>query len=154
MGTQIICSILGVVVGLFLITLLVEPLEFAAVTLINGGVASDPEDYFAIRNRGWFLGAKFVYTTGAGVAGGFAAALLAGRAPLVHAGAVGALQTLGFAYALATPEMRETAPLWMWIGLIPITLAGIMLGGRLAARRRAARQGAPRDSRSGAEARA
>lgn len=154
MPIKIARSILGVVVGLFLITLLVEPLEFAVVTLINGGVASDPDDYFAIRNRGWFLGAKFVYTTAAAVAGGFAAARLAGRAPLIHAGAVGALQTLGFAYALATPEMRETAPLWMWIALIPLTLTGIMLGGWMHARRRAARHGASPEAGTGSEQRA
>ena len=134
-------SILGVLIGLFLITLLVEPLEFAIVTLVNGGVASDPDDYFAIRNRSWFLSAKFIYNTIAAVAGGFVCAIVAGRAPFAHAGGVAVLQTAGFGYALATPEMRDSAPLWMWIALIPLTIAGLFIGAWASTKRRPAGAG-------------
>jgi len=141
MLAKTIRSIFGVLVGLFLITLLVEPLEFAIVTLVNGGVVSEPDDYFAIRNRTWFLGMKFVYNTLAAVAGGFVCALIAGRAPFAHAGVVAVLQSAGFGYALATPEMRESAPLWMWLALIPLSIIGLLAGAWLYAKRRAPRDG-------------
>jgi len=135
-------SVLGALIGLFLISLIVEPLEFSLVTIVNGGVIGqeNQDEYYAIRNRDWFLALKMVYNTLAAMAGGYAAAVIAGRAPLRHAVAVAVLQTAGFGVALATPQFRETAPLWMWIALIPVSIAGILLGGWLRGRTRRARR--------------
>jgi hypothetical protein len=133
-------SVLAVAAGLLSITALVEPLEFFLVGLVNGGLTTDPEVYSGIRNGRGFLVLKLVYNSAAAVAGGFLAARLARRAPISHGLIVALLQTAAFAWAVSNPDLRRSAPGWLWAALIPLTAAGIMSGAFLArARQRAAR---------------
>jgi hypothetical protein len=136
-------SVLAVAVGLVLITAIVEPIEFALVALASDGMTTNPDAYFAVRNQPLFLAAKLVYNTVAAVAGGFVAALLARRAPIGHGIALAVVQTAAFAWALATPEIRQTTPTWMWASLIALTIAGILGGTRLQHRRLAVRRTVP-----------
>ena len=128
---SVIRSILAIVAGILLITLIVEPLEFALVALVNGGIVTDPASYFHVRNQPAFLVAKLVYNTGAAIAGGFAAARIARRAPRAHGLVLAVLQTAAFGWALANPALRQTTPDWMWFALIIVTCAGIMFGAEL-----------------------
>ena len=73
-------SLMAMTAGIMLISLVAEAIEFGLVTMINGAMTTDPESYFAIRNRGWFLCVKLIYNTAAAVAGGYAAAWIAGDA--------------------------------------------------------------------------
>ena len=124
-ATQLIRTALAIVAGLIAITLIVEPLEFALVTLANGGITTDPYEYFLIRNRSWFLALKVIYNTAAAAIAGY---LTAGRAPLSHAAGVAVLQTLAFFYAFTVPELRTTTPDWLWVTLMIATPAGILIG--------------------------
>ena len=133
---QLIRSLLAVLVGLISITLIVEPIEFALVTLANGGMTTDPYEYFLVRNRPWLLTAKIVYNTAAALAAGYLTAWIAGRAPLSHAAAVALLQVVAFAFAMITPELRSTGPDWMWWVLIVATPLAILAGAALRGRRR------------------
>jgi len=128
-------SIGAVVAAILLISLIVEGLEFALVSLVNGSITTDPERYMAIRNQGWFLGLKFGYNFAAGVAGGALASNIAKRAPLRHGALVAGLQTVAFLAALSNAEMRATAPLWAWAGFIVATGLGILAGAYLGGRR-------------------
>jgi hypothetical protein len=47
---QILRSILAVLAGLVLISVIVESLEFGLVTLVNGEVTTDPDSYLRVRN--------------------------------------------------------------------------------------------------------
>ena len=129
-------SVLAVVVGLVLISLIVELVEFGLVTMAHGAVTTDPVVYFGVRNRPWLLAAKLVYNTAAAVLAGYVTARLARRAPLAHGLALALLQTAAFAWALANVEIRKWTPDWMWIALILVTFAGIMAGARLRLGRR------------------
>lgn len=129
-------SVLAVIVGLVLISLIVEPIEFLVVAIVNGGITTDPDTYTSVRNRPPILAAKLVYNTVAAVAGGFVAAWIAGRAALQHGIALAVVQTIAFGWALATPTIRRTTPDWMWGALIVLTGLGIV-GGALLQRRRA-----------------
>jgi hypothetical protein len=136
-------SVIAVIAGLLLISLIVEPLEFALVALVHGEPTTDPEIYSSVRNRPLFLAAKLVYNTLAAVAGGFVAARLAPRAPIHHAIALVIVQTAAFAYAIATPEMRRTTPDPIWVCLFVLTAIGIMGGAHLQRRMRAKAPVAP-----------
>lgn len=132
-------SIVAVTVGLLLISVIVEPIEFALVALVHGGATTDQEVYFSVRNRPPVLAAKLVYNTLAGAAGGFLAGRLAGRAPLGHGIALAVLQTVAFGWALVNPELRRTMPDPMWASVIVLTAVGIIMGALLQSRTRAAR---------------
>ena len=133
---QILRSMLAVFAGLVLISLIVEPLEFGLVTLVNGGVTTDPDIYFRVRNTPAFLATKVVYNTTAAIVGGLVAARLARRAPIAHGLALAVIQTVAFGWALVNPALRRSTPDWMWACLIVVTFAGIM-GGSLLQRHRA-----------------
>lgn len=128
-------SVLAIVAGILLITLIVEPLEFALVALVNGGIVTDPAAYFRVRNQPGFLVAKLVYNTGAAIAGGFVAARLARRSPRAHGLVLAVLQTAAFGWALANPALRQTTPDRMWVALIVVTFAGITIGAELQRKR-------------------
>lgn len=133
--TQLIRTVLAIIAGLIAITLIVEPLEFALVTLANGGITTDPYEYFLIRNRSWFLALKVVYNTAAAAVAGYLTAWIAGRAPLRHAAGVAILQTVAFFYAFTVPELRTTTPDWLWVTLMIATPAGILIGAAIRKRR-------------------
>jgi hypothetical protein len=124
----------AVVTGLLVITLLVEPMEFGLVTLLHGGVTTDPEVYFGVRNRPWVLVLKLIYNTGAAIIGGLIAARIARRAPMAHGAALAAVQTAGFGWAVLNPELRRGTPDVMWALLTVLTIAGILFGARLSRR--------------------
>ena len=132
---QILRSIFAVFAGLVLISVIVEPLEFGLVTLVNGAVTTDPDSYFRVRNTPAFLATKVVYNTAAAIVGGLVAARLAPRAPMAHGLVLAVTQTLAFGWALATPALRRSTPDWMWACLIVVTFAGIMTGSVLQRRR-------------------
>ena len=135
---HILRSVLGVVVGLVLISAIVEPLEFGLVALLNGGVTTDPDTYFRVRNQPAVLAAKLVYNTLAAIAGGWVAAWLAGRAAIAHGAVLAVVQTMAFGWAVSTPALRQTTPDWMWASLVAVTAGGIIAGAGLRQRRRTA----------------
>jgi hypothetical protein len=128
---KVLRSVLAVVVGLVLISLIVEPLEFVLVALVNGAIVTDQEAYFTVRNQPALLAAKVAYNTAAAVIGGYVAASIARRAPLAHGVTLAVVQTAAFGWALTRPELRGTTPDWMWACLIVLTFAGIVVGSAL-----------------------
>ncbi len=132
---RILRSLLGIVAGIVVISMVVEALEFGLVTLINGEPTTDPDVYYAVRNTPGFLALKLLYNTAAAVAAGYLAALIAGYAEVKHGLALAVVQTLAFAWALTQPEVSRWTPGWMWAALIVLTFGGIVLGARLRAAR-------------------
>lgn len=138
---RIIRTIAGILVGLLIISTLVEGLEFGLVTLIHGQTTTDPEIYYSIRNQSWFLGLKLIYNTLAAVIGGYFAALIAGYEQLKHGIALAIIQTLSFGFALSQPGMSQWTPIWMWIALAVLSFTGIIFGARILARRQTSGRG-------------
>ena len=130
---RIIRSIIAIIIGIAVISIFVEAIEYVIVTLINREPATDPEVYYSIRNRGWFLGIKLFYNTLFAAVGGFTAATVAGYAPLRHGFALGFVQTIAFGLGLIFTEGTRWTPGWMWAALIVLTFGGILLGARVRA---------------------
>lgn len=128
---------MSVVVGVLLTSLIVEPLEFGLVALLNGAPTTEPATYLAIRNQAGFLAAKLVYNGFGGMVGGYAAGVVAGRRPVLHAGIAAALQCALLLFAASDPTMRLSTPLWAWIGIGLTTPAGLLCGGWLRAQQAA-----------------
>ncbi len=124
----------AILISLLLISLLVETIEFLMVTAINGSVTSDPEVYFGVRNRPWPLAMKFLYTLGGGLAGGYAAAWLAGRAEIRHAVILAVVQAAALVWGMTASEYARSAPVWVWTMIIFAVTPAIICGGWLRAR--------------------
>jgi len=136
--SQALRSVVAVAVGLILLSVVVESVEFGLVTIAHGAVTVEPATYFGVRNQAWFLAAKLAYNTAGAVLAGYVTARLARRAPAAHGLALALVQTAAFAWALANAEIRKWTPDWMWLALMMLTFAGILIGARLEGRRRSA----------------
>ena len=126
---QIVRSVLSVVVGLAVLSLVAEGIEVAIVTAVHGASAmSSPDIYFAVRNHTGILVAKFFYNTGSACLAGYVAAWIAGRAPGAHGAALALIQTAMFIWGMALSEFAGTTPVWVWVPLIPLMGAALWLG--------------------------
>lgn len=125
---RVLRSVFALFVGMATITFLTESIEYGLVAWVNGGIPDETGRYWEVRNGGLFLSAKMVYNTLAAVVGGWLTARIVGWRPGLHGVVLASLQTGGFVYALLSPSLRETGPLWMWLALIPLTIAGIAVG--------------------------
>jgi len=131
-------SVLAVLGGIVLISLVVESVEFMVVNATATEPLIDFADYFAVRNRPGILGAKLVYNTAAALLGGYMVAKIAGYAELLHAGVAALIQTAVLvSSAFGQGEYAQYTPGWMWVALVVLT-GPAMMGGA-AVRARAAR---------------
>lgn len=132
---KIVRLILGIIVGLIMISLVAETIEFFTVKIASGlpfSELSDPKNqstYFATRNTAYILGFKMIYSLLAGFVGGYVAAWISTplnkRAIYLLIGIQ--ISTLAWAGFFST-EFSATGPLWMWMALILIVPLGIWLG--------------------------
>lgn len=132
---KIVRSILGVVAGLIVISVIAEGIEWLLVSLLHGGAVTDPETYWSVRNRPLVLGLKLVYNTVAAGVGGYLAAWIAGGRQLAHGAALAIVQLALFVWGMTASEYAGTTPAWAWITLCLTMTAAILLGARLRARR-------------------
>lgn len=131
----ILRSLLAVFVGLMVISIIAEGIEFVLVTALHGGVATEPEVYWSVRNRPMILGLKLVYNTLAAAGGGYLAAWIAGRQALAHGMALAAIQLALFVWGMTASEFAGTTPTWAWSTLCVTMTAAILFGARLRADR-------------------
>ncbi|NOH01437.1 MAG: hypothetical protein HND47_05395 [Chloroflexi bacterium] len=134
MTIQILRFVLGVFLGLAVISLIAESVEFELITLVNGGATSDMDVYFGIRNRLWFLILKFIYNGFAAFVGGWLAKTLASRWKVACVITLAVIQTVSFIWGMTLSEFAGTTPAWAWILLAIEMPILILLGGRLRAR--------------------
>ena len=133
---KVVRSIIAVFIGLMLISILVEGIEFGLVSLLNGGMPSteDPEAYFAIRNQTGVLLLKLFYNTIGAVIGGYVTGWISGEHPR-HGFALAIIQTIALIYGMFS-EFGVYTPIWMWILLILLTFPAIISGSYLRNRQR------------------
>ena len=103
---------------------------------LNGGILTDQEAYFAVRNRSGVLVAKLFYNGGAAFLGGYVAALIAGKSEVSYGLALAGFQLLGFVYGMTDPEISGTIPDWMWIAIIVTMMPLIVFGAIIRSRRK------------------
>lgn len=134
---KIIWLVIGIVAGLFAITLVAESIEFTTVWLVSGesvtALTTEQEMYFAIRNQWGILLFKGVYNLLAAVVGGYVTAWIAGFHRNLAAYILIAIQSLSLIWAGFFSELASTGPTWMWIMLLIVTPIGIYAGYRFKA---------------------
>ena len=132
---QALRSVFGVFIGLMLILIIAEGIEFLLVALVHGSITTDQDVYFGIRNRPPMLTIKFVYNTFAGFVGGYVAAWIAGRASVWHGLALATVQLAGLIYGMTVAPYASTTPMWAWITLAATMTPAIVVGSWVRRRR-------------------
>jgi hypothetical protein len=127
-------SVIAVMGGIAVISLVVEALEFTLVTAVSGGSIADMSGYFAVRNRPTILTAKVAYNTLAAVLGGYVTAKIAGTHELIHSGVAALIQTGALIWGFTAGEYASFTPAWMRIALVVLTGPAMMAGGMIRAR--------------------
>lgn len=128
-------SVIAVLGGIVLITLLVEPLEFVLVNATASQPVTDIAGYFAVRNQPGILAAKLVYNTAAAVLGGYMVARIAGYAELWHASGTALIQVVALGgNVFGGGEYAQYTPGWMWVALAVLSAPAIIAGAWVRAR--------------------
>ncbi len=142
-GGNPIRSIIAVLGGIGIISLVTEVLEFTLVRAAAGGPIADMTAYFAVRNRPAILAAKLAYTPLAALLGGYMTAKVAASRELPHVLAAAAIQTVALAWGFTTGEYAPFTPVWMRVALVLLTGPAMVAGGAVRARAAAAVQQPP-----------
>ena len=127
-------SILAVLGGIGLVSLITQLLETTLVGAAAGGQVMDMPHYFAVRNRPSILAAGLVYNTVAAVLGGYMTARIAGQQEMAHARIAALVLTASLIYGFTAGEFAHFTPAWMRIALIMLTAPGMLAGAMVRAR--------------------
>ena len=130
-------SILAILGGIGLVSIVSQLLEFTLVGAAAGGQLTGMQQYFEVRNRPSILAAGLVYNTVAAVLGGYMVAKIAGAQEMAHARIAALVQTAALIYGFTVGEFAQFTPGWMRVALIglmgPAMLAGATIRTRAAA---------------------
>lgn len=127
-------SIIAVLGGIGLTSVVVEALEFTLVNAVAGGTIADMAGYFAVRNQPAILGAKLVYNTLAAVLGGYMTARIAGNREMLHAGVAALVQMAALVWGFTAGEYAACTPAWMRVALVLLTGPAMLAGAATRAR--------------------
>ena len=127
-------SLVAVLGGILLISVVVEVLEFTLVNARAGGAITDMTQYFAVRNQPVMLGAKLVYNSLTAVIGGYMVAKVAGSREMLHGAVAALVQTAALIWGFTAGEYAAFTPVWMRIALVCLTGPAMLLGASVRAR--------------------
>ena len=131
---DMIRSIVAVLGGIGLISIVVELLEFTLVNAVAGGAITDMQGYFAVRNRPAILIAKLGYNSVGAILGGYLTAKVAGRQEMLHGWAAAIVQTAALVWGFTGGEFAEFTPVWMRYALVLLTGPAMLVGASIRAR--------------------
>ena len=127
-------SVIAVLAGMGLVSILVELLEVALVSAVAGGTVTDMASYFAVKNRPVMLGAQIGYTSFAAVLGGYVTARVAGTREILHGGVAALGKTMALAWGFTAGEYAGFTPVWMRMLLVLVTGLAMLTGASIRAR--------------------
>jgi ABC-type uncharacterized transport system permease subunit len=133
---DLIRSVIAVMGGVLLYSVLDQVLETTLVRAMAAGPVGDMAAYFAVRNQPLVLVVKVIFSALMAVLAGYLSAKIAGAEEIQHGLATAAIQTASMVWGYTVGEFASSTPLWARIVLV-LTTAPIMIGG--AAIRRKAR---------------
>ena len=131
---DVIRSIIAVLGGIGLLSIVVEVLEFTLVTAVAGGPPTDLPAYFAVRNQPAILAAKVGYNSVGAVLGGYLTARVARGQEMAHGWVAAIVQTAALIYGFTIGEFAAFTPIWMRIALVLLTGPAMLLGASIRAR--------------------
>ncbi len=125
----------GVLLGLVVISLLVESIEIILVKLVSGqsfSALTDPANqalYFEVRNRTPILILKLIYSFIGGLAGGYIASAISLKLPKTAVALLILIQGIALIWAgFISETLSPTGSTWMWACLLFVIPFGIGLG--------------------------
>ena len=127
-------SILAILGGIGVISIVTQVLEFTLVGAVAGGQLAGMEQYFEVRNRPSILAAGLVYNSVAAVLGGYMVAKIAGQHEMAHARIAALVQTAAMIYGFTAGEYAQFTPAWMRVALIAIVGPAILAGATIRTR--------------------
>ena len=131
---NIVRSLLAVLAGLGVVSLLTEVLEFALVNAVAGARIADMATYVAIRNEPGLLAAKLAYNGLAALLGGYVTARIATGEEMAHT-IIGALvKTAALIWGFTADEFASFTPMWMRVALVLSTGPAMLAGAWVRAR--------------------
>jgi hypothetical protein len=130
-------SVVAILGGIAVISLVVETLEFTLVTAVSGGSITDMAGYFSVRNRPAILTAKLVYNTLAAILGGYVTAKIGGTREPLHTGVAAVIQTAALIWGFTVGEYASFTPACARIALVLLMGPAMMAGGMIRAKARA-----------------
>ncbi len=121
--------ILSILLSLFLLTFLVETIEFSILVFISNEsylhLSQDQQAYFALRNQPVILIAKPIYT----FIVAFTVSYLGSRLLRIHRNTyfiiLSVIQGLGICYGAFLSEYKDSLPLWYWMLLLLVILIAL-----------------------------
>ena len=132
---EVIRSIIAVLGGIGLLSIVVEVLEFTLVNAVAGAPLTDLPGYFAVRNQPVILTAKLGYNSVGAVLGGYLTARVAGRQEMRHGWVAAIVQTAALICGFTGRRIcAEFTPTWMRIALVLVTGPAMLLGASIRAR--------------------
>ncbi len=135
MAKRFVFSVLGILTGLLLVTLISESVEIMIVKTLSGKslteLTQNQDEYFAIRNEPTIVALKLVYNTTAAFIGGYACAVVVRGRVLLPVLILAGIQALGFVYGMTLSPYASTTALWLWLTLTVLSVGAIIGAGRL-----------------------
>jgi hypothetical protein len=129
-------SLLAIMGGLALTSLLTQVLEATLVTAVGGGEVTDLASYVAVRSRPAVSAAVLASSTLVALLGGYTAARVAGQREIQHGAAIALIQTAALVWGSTVGEFAATAPIWMRIATLITTGPAMFAGAVIRARAR------------------
>ena len=124
--------ILGIIIGLLVITFVAEIIEFTIVKSISNKSFEELQvsqsEYFNIRNRNDILISKILYSLFAGIVGGYLTTWISKKMSRVAILVLIVIQVISLIWGGFISDLSSTGPIWMWIYLIIIIPIGIWIG--------------------------
>lgn len=133
---DLIRSVIAVMGGVLMYSVVSETLETTLVRAMADGPINDMTAYFAVRNQPVVLAVKIVVGLFTGVLAGYLSAKVAGAEELQHGAATAAIQTAAMVWGYTGGEYAALTPVWARIVLVLTTAPAMLVG---AAVRRKAR---------------
>ncbi len=122
----------GIILGLIAITIITELIEFSTVKLLSGKsfefLKNNQDQYFKIRNQFGFLLFKLFYNFLAAITGGYLMTWVTKSYQKIGLYVLIGIQTISLIWGGFFSEFSNTAPTWLWITLIVLTILGIYQG--------------------------
>jgi len=127
-------SVVAILAGMGLVSILVDLLEFTLINAVTGGALTDMAGYLAVRNRPVMLGAQVGYNSIAAVLGGYLTARIAGTREMLHGGVAALAKTAALVWGFTAGDYADFTPAWMRIALVLLTGPAMLAGASIRAR--------------------
>jgi hypothetical protein len=137
-------SIVAILAGIGVVSLVTQFLEFTLVGAAAGGSLTGMEHYFEIRNRPSILAAALVYNTVAAILGGYVTAKIARQQEMAHARVAALVMTASMLYGFTVGEFARFTPVWLRIALIALIAPAVLVGATIRQRAAEAERHAPK----------